>query len=318
MGRAADKSVGVGDAVAVPTGGMVPAGAVAVAPFEICDRSGHQVEVGESVPAGKHVRPAGEDARAGDVLVSRGRRLLGPDLGALAAAGVSTIPVYPPVRVGVLSTGDELVPLGAELGPGQIHDSNLYTLSGAVRDAGGVPVDGGRVGDDPNALLESLGSLDVDAFVCSGGVSVGARDPVKLAFAGSGDVDLAEIAMQPGKPQAFGFWQGKPFFGLPGNPVSVFVSFEVLVRPALLQMMGRTDERLEVEAILDGPIGAIRDRVRMARVLLEHDGKRYVATPAGPHQSNLLANFAKCDGLAVVPIDSPLRAGDQCRVIVFR
>lgn len=320
MGTGTSLLVGVGEAVAVPTGGVVPQGADAVVPIELCAPNDDHVQVLRAVPSGKHIRPAGEDVQAGEVLVPAGRTLRAPDLGALAAAGLDAVTVVPRARVGIVSTGDELVRPPRTLGEGQIYDSNTFTLAGAVRDAGAVPVDAGPVGDDPPHLIEALDRIagDVDLFLCSGGVSAGERDPVKVAFAQGGEIEFVNVAMQPGRPQAFGLYRDKPLFGLPGNPVSVFVSFVAFVRPALAKMMGRRSDPHEVTAILDTDIEALRTRTRYARVRVRRDGDRYVATPEGGHQSNLLATFARADGLAEVPPAKTLSAGDTCRVILFR
>jgi molybdenum cofactor synthesis domain-containing protein len=319
MGRPARPEVRDGEAVAIPTGGVVPSGADAVVPIELCAVHGDRVHVLRSVPAGKHVRPAGEDARAGDVLVPAGRRLLAPDLGALAAAGLDAIDVYPRARVGIESTGDELVRPGQPLMDAQIYDANGPILVAAVRDAGAIPAPAIVARDEPGALVEVLEGIasDVDLIVCSGGVSAGERDPVKRAFE-RGEVRFANVAMQPGRPQAFGSFGGKPLFGLPGNPVSVFVSFVVFAYPALMKMMGREPAHPEVTAVLDAPIAAPRTRTRYARVRLHRDGESLVASPEGGHQSNLLATFARADGLAIIPAGETIAAGESCRVIPIR
>jgi molybdopterin molybdotransferase len=319
MGRPSNARVGPGTAVIVSTGGVVPDGADAVVPVELTAREGDRVLVMRPVPADKHVRPAGEDVRAGEVVVPAGRRLAAPDLGVLAACGFTSAPIHRMFSVGVFSTGDELVRPGQPLHQGQIYDANAFTLIAAVREAGFFAEDCGMVSDEPGALLEALErSHKVDAFVCSGGVSMGERDPVKRAFENSGEVTFANVAMQPGRPQAFGSFKGKPFFGLPGNPISVFVSFEVFVRPALMKMSGRTDTRPTVDAILDGELVAPKTRSRYARVRVRRDGSSYVATPEGGHQSNLLATFAKADGLAFVPAGTTVKKGQTCLVTLIR
>ena len=195
----------------------------------------------EAVEEGRHVRPRGEDVRAGEVLVPHGKRLSAGELGLLANAGVPHPMVHPRPRIVVLSTGDELIPPTDSPTFGQVRDSNAYTLFAALREAGAIPVLAGIVRDDPESLKEAVFNFEIqaDGFVSSGGVSVGERDVVKAAFFRRGDIDFYRVAMQPGMPQGFGFIEGKPFFGLPGNPVSVFVSFEMFVRPAILKMMGR-------------------------------------------------------------------------------
>jgi molybdopterin molybdotransferase len=223
--------------------------------------------------------------------------------------------------VGIVSTGDELVDPGHRRGDGRIYDANAYTLDGAVREAGGVPIPLGRVPDDPDLLAATLADAvpGVDALVSSGGVSVGERDPVKGAFGRGGQVEFLEVAMQPGKPQAFGTIGGRPYFGLPGNPVSVFVSFEVFVRPALLRMMGRPGERPSVTATVEGELGGPSEKVRFARVRLRREGDEWRATPTGGRRSNLLATVSRANGLAVLPVGvERLGTGDRCRVLVIR
>lgn len=321
MGLETTLVVGQGEAVAVPTGGVVPEGADAVVPIELCaPLLGGRVTILRPHPPGKHVRPAGEDAVAGELLLASGRRLRAPDVGALAAAGIASVDVRPRVRVGVVSTGDELVRPGTPLAGTQIYDANVHTLIASVQEAGADPVDGGTIADDPDALIAVLDKLAavVDVLVCSGGVSMGVHDPVKRAFEKGGDITFANVGMQPGRPQAFGTWRDTPFFGLPGNPVSVFVSFEVFVRPALQQMMGFHQDRPMVDATLDSDLDAPRTRMRYARVRVARNGASFVATPQTGHGSNLLATFARSDGLAVVPAGVRLRAGDACPVILIR
>lgn len=330
MGLETTLVVGRGEAVAVPTGGIVPEGADAVVPIELCEPApGGRVTILRPHPPGKHVRPAGEDAVAGELLMPSGRRLRAPDIGALAAAGIVSVDVRPRARAGVVSTGDELVRPGTPLSGTQIYDANVHTLMACLREAGAEPVDGGTVADDPDALIAVLDKLadDTDLLVCSGGVSMGVHDPVKRAFETGGEITFANVGMQPGRPQAFGTWRPRrsgaearevPFFGLPGNPVSVFVSFEVFVRPALQQMMGYQQDRPMVDATLDGDLDAPRTRMRYARVRVRRDGASFVATPQTGHGSNLLATFARSDGLALVPAGTRLRAGDRCSVILIR
>jgi molybdopterin molybdotransferase len=321
MGRRPRSGVGPGEAMSIPTGGPVPDGADCVMPIEACVVEDRRVLVLQSSPPGKYVRPAGEDLRVGDVLVAAGGRLRAPELGLLASAGIAEVDVRPPARVLVVSTGDELVPPGEAAGYGKLHDANAFTLYGQIREAGGIPHSAGIVPDDPGALREAIAAhLDrADAIVSSGGVSVGERDPVKAAFGDRGEVDFLEVAIQPGRPQAFGTLEGRPYFGLPGNPVSVFVSFEVFVRPALLKMMGRRDRRPEVEAVLETDVSGPRGKTQFARVRVRRDGRRWLAASMGGRQSNLLATVVRANGLAVVPPGiETLRAGATCRVILFR
>ncbi len=323
IGLRPDVTVGMGEAVAIATGAPIPAGADCIVPVENTESPDEdRVRVSEAVAQGRHVRPRGEDAREGDVLVPAGKRLGAPELGLLANAGVPHPLVRPRPRVIVLSTGDELIAPTEAATFGQVHDSNAYTLFGALREAGATPVLAGIVRDDPEALKETIASYEIqaDAFVSSGGVSVGERDVVKAAFAGRGDVEFTRVAMQPGMPQGFGFVEGKPFFGLPGNPVSVFVSFEVFVRPAILKMMGRTSiGRPTIEATLTDEIRGPRGKVQYARVEVGRGDDGWVATPTGGRGSNLISTVSRANGLAVIPVGTDVTpAGARVRVMIFR
>ncbi|HEX6330154.1 MAG TPA: gephyrin-like molybdotransferase Glp [Actinomycetota bacterium] len=322
IGRRPEGTVGGGEAIAVATGAPVPAGADTIVPIEVCEVLGETVRILAPSPEGKHVRPAGEDVRSGDPLVPAGRRLQAPELGLLAAAGVSHPLVRPRPRVVVLSTGDELVPPTDRPDFGQVRDSNAYTLFAALREAGAVPTLAGIVRDDVDALREAVLShgLQADAFVSSGGVSVGERDVVKAAFLGRGELEFYGVAMQPGMPQGFGHIEGKPYFGLPGNPVSVFVSFEVFIRPALMKMMGRRNLfRPEITARVDGSISGPRGKTQYARVRVRRTGDGWVAAPTGARGSNLIATVARANGLAIVPPGvETAEPGTELRVMLFR
>ncbi len=322
IGQRPEVTVGGGEAVRIATGAPIPAGADAVVPIEDCEVVGDRVRVLRAVPEGKHIRPAGEDVRAGEVLVRAGRRLGAPELGLLATAGFSHPSVHPRPRVVVLSTGDELVPPTQRPSFGQVRDSNAYLLYGALREAGAVPVMAGIVPDDVERFKEAVFShlLQADAFISSGGVSVGERDVVKAAFFKRGDVSFYRVAMQPGMPQGFGHVEGKPFFGLPGNPVSVFVSFEVFIRPALRKMMGRRQLfRPEVTARLEADITGPRDKTQFARVRVRRAEGGWVASPTGGRGSNLIATVSRANGLAIVPPGvETAPAGSEVRVMIFR
>jgi molybdopterin molybdotransferase len=256
------------------------------------------------------------------VLVERGKRLGAPELGLLANAGFPTPLVHPRPRVVVLSTGDELITPTETPEFGQIRDSNAYTIFGALREVGAMPVLAGIVKDDADSLKETVLDylIQADAFISSGGVSVGERDVVKAAFFKRGDIDFYKVAMQPGMPQGFGQIEGKPYFGLPGNPVSVFVSFELFVRPAMLTMMGRTQvERPQVMATLGADVSGPKGKMQYARVVVERGDEGWVATPTGGRGSNLISTVARANGLAMVPPGTETAAaGSQVQVMVFR
>jgi molybdopterin molybdotransferase len=322
MGRPAEVSVPAGGAARIPTGGVVPQGSDCIVPIEHCLIEGERVLVLRPSQSGRYIRPRGGDLGAGDVVVPAGRRLLGPELGLLAAAGRASARVYPRARVTFFSTGDELVEAGSPRSPGQISDVNSFTIYGAVREAGAVPTPAGIIRDDAKSVRDAVRSSSggADVLIASGGVSVGERDPVRGAFLDSGNVEFYGVAMQPGMPQAFGVVHGRPFFGLPGNPVSVFVSFEVFVRPALLKMMGRrTIFRPEVSARLETDLSGPEEKTQYARVLVRHEPDGWTAASTGPSHSNLLATVVRANGLAIVPAGvGRLRAGDRCTVMLFR
>ena len=322
IGERPEGTVGGGEAFAIATGAPVPAGADTVVPVENTQAHGNHVRILDGTPSGKHVRPSGEDVRAGETLVQGGHRLQAPELALLATAGFSHPLVHPRPRVVVLSTGDELVPPTRRPEFGQVRDANAYTLFGALREAGAVPMLGGIVRDDVESFREAVLSylVQADAFISTGGVSVGERDVVKAAFFRRGDVEFFKVAMQPGMPQGFGEIEGTPYFGLPGNPVSVFVSFEVFVRPALLKMMGRRQLfRPEVPARLEEDVTGPAGKTQFARVRVRRTKDGWSATPTGGRGSNLIATVARANGLAIVPEGvETAPAGSRVSVMLFR
>jgi molybdopterin molybdotransferase len=322
VGRRPDAVVARGEAVRIATGAPVPEGADAIVPIEHAVVQGESVLVLRTFDEGASVRPKGQDASAGHLLVPAGRRLGGPELGLLANAGYGGVPVYPRPRVAIVSTGDELVEPGRPIEYGQIRDANSYTLYGAMREAGAAPLLGTIVTDDVDELRDAVLGLvsRADVFVSSGGVSVGERDVVKKAFFRRGDVSFYRVAMQPGMPQGFGNVEGRPYFGLPGNPVSVFVSYELFIRPALLKMMGRRDLlRPEVQAELVDDLRGPAAKAVFARVRVRRDRGRWVAESTGGSQSNLISTVARANGLAVLPVGQEVaKAGERIRVMLFR
>ena len=322
IGHRPEATVGGGEAVQIATGAPIPAGADTIVPVENSKVLDESVHLLEAAAEGRHVRPAGEDVKEGTVLVEAGKRLGPPELGLLANAGRATPLVHPRPRVVVLSTGDELIPPTDAPDFGQIRDSNAYMLFGALREAGAMPVLAGIVRDDVDSLKETVLDylIQADAFVSTGGVSVGERDVVKAAFFRRGDVSFYKVAMQPGMPQGFGHIEGKPYFGLPGNPVSVFVSFEQFMRPALLRMMGRTRlTRPEVTATLAEDVDGPKRKMQFARVVVARGSDGWSATPTGGRGSNLISTVSRANGLAMVPPGVELApAGSQVRVMLFR
>ena len=315
-GSASGISVQPGLCARIMTGAQMPVGADSVVPVEWTDGGLAQVRIGRAPALGAHVRREGEDVRAGQSVLAAGTLLAAPQIGLLAALGHQRVLVHPPPRVVVISTGSELVEPGETPGPGQIVDSNGYALSAAAHEAGAVPYRVGIVADDPRRLTEVIEDhlIQADVVITSGGVSVGAYDVVKDVLGRIGDVTFARVAMQPGMPQAFGTIgpDATPVFGLPGNPVSALVSFEVFVRPALRRMLGAEPlGRPQVPAVLSAPVRSPAGKRQYVRVRVEHDGARWVATPMGGTGSHLLAPMAAANGLAVVPEQvTEVAAGD--------
>jgi molybdenum cofactor synthesis domain-containing protein len=292
------------------TGAPMPAGADAVVMVERTSTEGDSVVVELAAAAGEHVRAPGDDLRTGDTVFEASAVLTPGHLGVLASLGLSEVTVFPPARVGVLSTGDELVEGGAPLRPGQIRDSNRPTLLAMVRDAGCEAVDLGTARDDEDAIRARLeeGLAGCDAVVTSGGVSVGDFDYVKVVLDRIGRMDWWQVAIRPAKPFAFGVAgpRATPVFGLPGNPVSSMVSFEMFVRPGLRRMMGHPPERLlrpVVEAVADEPLPRRPDgKLHLIRVVATHgaDG-RYHVRQSGGQGSHMLRAMALANALALVP-----------------
>jgi molybdenum cofactor synthesis domain-containing protein len=322
IGHPPTQSVQPGTTMWIATGAPVPDGADAIAPIEDCIEDGDSVSVLRYFDPGSFVRPVGQDLRTGDVVVAAGRRLAGAELGVLSSAGYPTVLVHPRVRVAVLSTGDELIEPGTTAAYGQISDANSYTLWGNLAEAGAVPIRLGIVEDDEaklrSAMMEGLAGADV--LITSGGVSVGQRDVVKKILQSLGTIDRYKVSMQPGAPQAFGLVEGKPFFGLPGNPVSVFVSFELFIRPALLAMMGqRALTRPRVTAVLEEDVAGPAEKDRYTRVRVTGSPGALRARPTGAPASHLLATVSRANGLAIVPAGTAVaRAGDEVTVLLFR
>ena len=315
--------VGPGQAVRIMTGAPMPPGADAVVMVELAEASldGTVVAVGVEVPVGNHVRAAGEDLVAGDRVFDTGT-VLGPGhLGVLASIGVVAVHVRRRLRVGVLSTGDELREGPAALAPGQIRDANRPALLGLVDELGAEAVDLGCVVDDEAAIEAALvdGVARCDAVLTSGGVSMGDFDYVKVVLDRLGDMRWMQVAVKPAKPLAFGLLEEVPVFGLPGNPVSSMVSFELFARPALRAMGGHPDlDRRRVRAEVVGGLGRQPDgKVHFARVVVEVADGRFKVRSAGGQGSHQLTAMAAADGLAVLPDGDGVGNGDQVEVLLL-
>jgi molybdopterin molybdotransferase len=323
--------VGPGEAVRIMTGAPMPPGADAVVMVELTDgwTGNDTVAVRAAVALGAHIRAAGDDVVPGTVVFEPGEVLTPGHLGVLASLGYLDVLAWPRPRVGVVSTGDELMEGPQALEPGQIRDSNRITLLALVDELGCEGIDLGIARDteaDITAAIER-GVLECDALLTSGGVSMGAFDYVKVVLDRIGEMRWMQVAIKPAKPFAFGTVTTDhatvPVFGLPGNPVSSMVSFELFARPALRKLMGVPEaqwERTPVRAITDEPIRGHDDgKVHFNRVLtvLSHDGRVHVRTSGGQGSHHLLA-MARADALAVVPVGPAIEAGGEVDVLVLR
>jgi molybdopterin molybdotransferase len=327
-GVAPAHTVRAGEATRIMTGAPMPEGADAVVMVERTAAVGHdEVDISEAVDTGTNVRAIGGDIQPGDVVVPARSLLTPARVGVLAEIGASAVRVYRKPRVGVLSTGDELVADGGPLGAGQIRDSNRPALLALARASGFEPVDLGLARDDEATIVGALerGASTCDALITSGGVSMGDVDLVKVILGRLADMRWMQIAIRPAKPFAFGIVERSdhvkvPVFGLPGNPVSSLVSFELLARPALKQMAGHVHlERPTVRAVVDAPLARRPDgKTHFARVVCAYanDG-RYHARSAGGQGSHQLAAMAAADGLAVLPDGDGAAVGDLIDVLLL-
>jgi molybdenum cofactor synthesis domain-containing protein len=322
-GHVATGSVEPGRTIKIMTGAPLPAGADTVVKVEDTVPGDASVEILVRPELGSAVRRAGGDVAAGDLIFTSGDVLTARHLGVLAAVGVDGVEVHPPVQVAVISTGDEVMPPdAARLAPGQIRDSNRPLLLGLLSESGMEAVDYGIIRDDADALRSAFATAarECDAVITSGGVSMGEYDLVKQVLTELGGIELWKVAMQPAKPFAFGAIEGTPLFGLPGNPVSVFVAFEQFARPALLSMMGHHSlQRPLISATLAQDVHTDPNKTVFLRVVVEPGPDGRIARLAGEQASNVLSATARADAFAVVPRGvAVLSAGDTVTLEMFR
>ena len=321
-GQAGPRTLARGNAAKIMTGAPVPDGADAIVPYEWTDRGTAKVRIDAAPEPGQHVRPAGDDVAAGDLLVKAGTALNARHIGLLASVGRPTVVARPRPRVVVVSTGTELRQPGEELGEDSIYDGNSYMLAAAVTRAGGVPQRVGIVRDEPEAFLETLRDTlaGADLVVTSGGVSQGDYDVVKEALRREG-VWFGPVAMQPGKPQGFGLLgEGQvPIVTLPGNSVSAYISFEVFVLPAIRTFLGLAPvSRPLFEARLTRGMTSPAGRRQFMRGQVGVDAEGRYVEPVGGPGSHLIGHLAESNSLIVVPeATTALDPGDRVQVLVL-
>ncbi len=310
-----------GTAARIFTGAVIPPGADAVVMQENCVVEGDRLSISGGVSVGENVRPRGQDIAEGAEVLPAGRVLRPQDLGLLASIGRSLVRVYRPLRVAVLSTGDELrEPGSGPLVPGQLYNSNRYTLAGLLRSLNLEFVDMGIVPDDPEATAAALleASRKADVVISSGGVSVGEEDHVKRQVQRLGQLELWKLAIKPGKPLAFGRIGETPFIGLPGNPTSVFVTFCLVARPFLLKRQGVSETGL--------PSLRARAAFSVARPGVRQDYLRVTLQPAedgltahryANQSSGVLSSVSQASALAVIPPGNTVNEGDPVEILLL-
>jgi len=331
-GQVSSQTVTSGTAIRIMTGAPIPAGADTVVPFEETDEvrqrdSGQtleQINIEAGLPPGSNVRPSGEDVLKGQLVLEAGTVIRPSVVGVLASLGLLQARVIRRPVVSILATGDELVGVGETLGPGQIFDSNSAGVAASVVAAGGLPRVLGIARDTLDSLHQKLEEVTgSDLLITSAGVSKGDYDIVKDVLNERGDINFWSVRMRPAKPLAFGHLRGGgspiPMLGLPGNPVSAMVAFEMFARPAIRTMLGMSNlARPMVTGILTGPIFNGDGRRVYARVEVEKRDGIYYAAPTGPQGSNILTSMSRANGLAICPDDETYRqAGDPVDIIML-
>jgi len=320
-GKVATKTVGPGQAIRIMTGAAVPKGVDTVVKVEETEATGDTVRIFKAVERGANIRPQGEDVKKGDCIIAKGTQIRPAEAGMLAILGKSFVFVHQRPRVAILSTGDELADLDERFDEDKIINSNSYGIAAAVQEAGGIPILLGIARDQPASLKEKIKQgLTADILVLSGGVSMGDYDFTKAVFKDLGaEMHFWKLAIRPGQPLAFGKILGKLAFGLPGNPVSSMVTFEQLVRPAMLKMGGhRSYGRPVVRAVFQEKLSKRPDRRHFLRGILSRENDVLAVRTTGDQGSGILTSMVKANCLIDVPEEvERLNPGDTVNVQVL-
>jgi molybdopterin molybdotransferase len=321
-GYIADHPVEPGTAMRIMTGAPLPPGADAVIQIELTRYDGPQsswVDVLEAVAPGNNIRPAGEDMRQGEVVLHKGDELSPWAIGILASLGKAIVPVFRRPQVAILGTGDEILDIDQPLQPGKIRNSNSYLLEAAVRRAGGMPLRLGVAQDTLESLREKLDQArGSDLLLTSGGVSVGDFDLVKEMLTSQGEIDFWRINMRPGKPVAFGYLGQLPLLGLPGNPVSTAITFELFGRPLVRRMLGHTRlRRPQVAATITDSMSERTARRHYVRAHVEWQGDHFLARTTGNQGSHITTSLLTANALLIIPENTTLRPGDMVQALML-
>ena len=313
-GKLSEVEIQDGQTVRIMTGAPIPNGADCVVPIEATDqyRSSKRadtllpsiIKVFTNLESGSYVRQAGEDILSGERVLTKGTKLHPADIGLLAMLGQINVPVVRQPIVAFMSSGDELVPVNTPLTPGKIHDSNTYTLSAQIIRDGAVPLNLGIASDQEESVINKLSASvasNVDLIISTAGVSVGAFDLIKTVLARYGEVEFWRVNMRPGKPLTFGNYKGIPFIGLPGNPVSAFVGYEIFIRSAIFRMIGLTNEEPNIISVsLGEPIESDGRESYLRAIVIREEGRR-MAHLTGHQGSGNLRSLVQANALLIIP-----------------
>ncbi len=321
-GNIYDKKVNSGETVRIMTGSVIPEGADTVIPFELTNENGNILSINENVDLGMNIRLKGEDVEKGDLVLKKGKVLRPQDTGMASSFGYDRLKVFKKPKVGIISTGNEIVNAGDKREEGQIYNINAYSLAGQIIEMGGEPVILGIASDSKENLINLIENgidQNVDILISSGGISAGNFDFVREVLDEHGSVYFHQVMMRPGKPFSYGKIGKTLFFGLPGNPVASMISTEILVKPLIKKLGGASVwQPFYISAIIDQNIKKNKGLTYIYRVVLNKRGSSYYAKLTGAQGSGILRSMVEADGLAVISEDiGNIKQGDKIEVIPF-